>query len=302
MHTLHRSKPVRFESLVEVYLQDLELNRRASIERARISCKFLSTFFAKADAREISTDKIRVYIQYRQAQKTRLGTPPSPATINRELSALKRMLRIAAQSSQQKISSVPHIPMLREDNVRTGFFEWQEVQRLIEHLPSYWRPVVLCAFFTGMRRGEILQLKWKHIDLKEGMIRLDPEMTKTREGRVIYLPELLMKEFRRLRWEGKRKYPETQWVFTRHGQQLKHIQRGWKTACLKAGLEGRRFHDLRRSAVRNLVRSGVPERVAMAISGHKTRSVFDRYNIVDERDLKTAAGAIETLLNGISDG
>ena len=109
------------------------------------------------------------------------------------------MLRIAYHSTPPKIPAVPYIPMLREDNVRTGFFDWDEVQRLIEHLPSYWRPVVLCGFFTGMRRGEVLGLKWRHVDLEQGMIRLDPRMTKTREGRVVYLPKMLMAEFRKLK-------------------------------------------------------------------------------------------------------
>jgi integrase len=113
-----------------------------------------------------------------------------------------------------------------------------------------------------------------------------PGKTKNREGRTVYLDNNLKEMFRGLFTNRRLDIP---FVFTRNGEQIKGFRKAWKTACKQAGLEGRIYHDFRRTAVRDLVRSGVPERVAMKITGHKTRSVFERYNIPCDRDLIEAA-------------
>ena len=123
-------------------------------------------------------------------------------------------------------------------------------------------------------------------------MRLYPGTTKNDEGRVFPFTDELraVLEGQRAKHEALRKKGIIcPWVFHRDGQPIREIKRAWKTACKKAGLLGKIPYDFRGTAVRNLIRAGVPEAVAMKMTGHKTRSVFDRYNIVDEADLFDAA-------------
>jgi len=148
------------------------------------------------------------------------------------------------------------------------------------------------GYYTGMRLGEILGLCWSNVSFIDGEIRLDPGSTKNDEPRTIPLAGELLEMLK----IERQKWPATEFVFTRDSQRIGSFYKTWKSACKRAGLPELLFHDLRRTGVRNLVRAGVPERVAMAISGHKTRAVFERYNIVSGRDLRDAATKLETYL------
>ena len=184
--------------------------------------------------------------------------------------------------------------MLKESNTRKGFFEYEEYLTLKDTLPSHLRSVAIFAYHTGWRLGEIRGLTWDKVDLKQGIIRLDPGETKNEEARTIYLNDELVKEIKALHSNRRLDCP---YVFHLNGQPIGEFRKSWKTACRMAGLKGRLFHDFRRTAIRNMVRSGITERVAMKISGHKTRSVFDRYNIVSDQDLKEAARKQQEYIN-----
>ena len=172
-------------------------------------------------------------------------------------------------------------------------------------LPEYLRPVLTFAYYTGCRRGEILALQWSQVDLLERVVRLEPGTTKNDEARNLPLTSELFETLSMQKSIRDAKFPACPWVFFNEaGGRIGRFQRSWRTACTVAGLEpgegeaDRLFHDLRRSGVRNLIRAGVPESVAMRISGHKTRSVFERYNIVSQRDLDEAARKLETYVAG----
>jgi integrase len=208
------------------------------------------------------------------------------ATINRELAALKRAFNLGARCTPPKVSRVPYIPMLKENNVRKGFIEHEAYLALRKALPEYLKPVLIFGYFTGWRKAEILNLKWNQVNLREGIVRLEPGETKNSEGRTLYAEPELLELLKQLH---KNRRMDSLFVFNCNGKKIGDFRKSWDSACTVAGTSGLLFHDLRRSAIRNMVRAGISERVAMTITGHKTRCVFDRYNIVSQDDLKEAA-------------
>lgn len=300
-----------FEDLKEMIRLDYSTNKLKSSERLTYSLKALSSHFDGIKAKSVTTHQIKVYIKKRQTAGRSNGT------INRELSALKRMFSLAMKETPPRVAQIPHIPMLKESKPREGFFEHKDYLKIMRAAPMYLKGVIGLAYRSGIREEEALSIEWKQIDFNEKMIRLDD--TKSDEPRNVPFDDQmswLLRQFYVVRSNLPKK-ERSKYVFLNRDSKdrINDFRGAWNTACREAGLgygykvsskyveewedklpEGPIFHDLRRTAVRNMVRAGIPEKVAMAISGHKTRSVFDRYNIVDEKDTKKAVDQLNGYL------
>ena len=276
----------RFEDLEKDIQLDYELKGRKTWSRRQQHLAHLRKVFGKMKIKLITTDRLETYVS------KRLREEAAPATINRELDCLHRMMVLGARKTPPTVGHIPHFPKMQEDNVREGFFEHDAFLTLRAFVPVHIKVAMTIGYYTGMRKREIIGmngLRWEQVSLEEGSIRLKSQQTKTKESRVIYMAGdflLVMMKAKQLR---DLNFPHCPYVCHINGKPFNDFQQGWKAACDRVGLSGKTFHDLRRNGVRNLIRAGVPETVAMRISGHKTRSVFDRYNITSEKDLKEAA-------------
>jgi integrase len=283
--------------LLEDVKADYQVNRKKTYRDLDVRCRLhLLPFFGKYRACNLTTDEVRAYIRKRQTEGA------SNASINRELAALKRAFTLASQAG--KLLWRPYIPMLQEDNVRQGFFELPQFLIVLNHLAKHVQPVIRFAYVTGWRSvSEVLPLRWDQVDFQAQTVRLEPGTTKNKRGRVFPMTD----ELKQLLREQSDKHREllaegidSPWVFTYNGRRLKSFRKAWKTACNRAGVSGRIPHDFRRTAVRNLTRAGIVERVAMEMTGHLTRAVFERYNIVSHGDVEHAKTTLNSKMGTIS--
>ena len=248
---------LRFEEAAEDIDADYQINGKRSLRdlKNRIT-HHLAPFFAGRRMNSITTSDIRAYA------KQRLQAGAKPATINRELSALRRMFVLAVKAGKLMVRP--------PEAVRAA-------------LPDDLRPIATFAYLTGWRLSEILSLQWRQVDLQVGTVRLDPGTTKNRDGRLFpyrhHLPELrdLLEAQRRATTAVETlKGVICPWVFHRRGKPVRSLRGAWTAACERAGCPGMLRHDFRRTAVRNLERAGVSRSVAMQLTGHRTEAVYRR--------------------------
>ena len=238
----------------------------------------------------ITTAEIRAYVA------ARLEQGAEHATINRELVIPKRAFRLSLQAG--KLLHIPYVPMLREENVRSGFFEADEYQAVREALPAPLQTVATFAYLTGWRiRSEVLPLQWAQVDRHAQTIRLEPGSTKNAEGRTLPYGDLpALVTLVEAQWQAHERLKAAGTICPALVPPRRRTDPRLPEGVAPR-LHRRRVPDedparLPAHGRPHLVRAGVPEKMAMGITGHKTRSVFDRYDIVNEDDLRSALGKL----------
>jgi integrase len=287
-----RRKVVHFtvEEILEAYLPISRRDNR-SWRMDESKARNIIRHIGKRSAASLTQRDVDDYRNLRFAEGGRRGDRPAPATLDRETALLKRALNYAVKCGQLDRHPLYGVEMLNVPNVRRVVIDEATFAKLVEAADPEFRPILLVAYDTGMRKDEIRTLRWEQVDLKEGYISLSHEDTKTATSRRVYLTSRVIEAIKQVP-----RHLESPYVFTssRTGTMWKELRRFFTRACERAGVSTETwFHDLRRSFVTNARRRGVPESVVMRMSGHKTRSVFDRYNVVDDTDVKLAVAQIE---------
>jgi integrase len=287
---------------------------------ARVSSnvKPVREHFGTWRAVDVTSDAVGKYIENLRAEGY------SNATVNRRMQLLGQAFKVAMRNKQ--MSTAPFIPRLSEiGNERQGFFETDDFEIVVPHLPHYLRDFCRFGFLTGWRKGSIASLRWS--DVGEDVIYLRAENSKTRKAETIPLEGELAKIIERCRTAAvyqtnNRETRFAEYVFHSNGEPVGDFRKAWATACVAAGLgkmvcpkchaegpdrtcercgiatryRGKIFHDFRRTASRNMIAAGVPQAVAMKITGHRTDSMFRRYAIVNEEQKRKALAKTQKYL------
>lgn len=295
---------VTFDDLRTDLVAHYQATGSRDLKEAGWRLKHLDRVFRGARASQITGAVITKYIVQRQQEeivspKKKSRRHPANGTIVREVAILLKMLRLGVEHN--KVSRLPIVHKPEEAAARQGFLEPAQFEAIRAQLPADVAVIVTLLYDNASRLREVTHLQRTQVDLDAGCIRLRQPKTKTLVA--VYLrPETLamlrahVERIHELERETDRVIPHLFPIFPGPGiphrlvgTQRDNFARVWARARTSAGFPAALVHDLRRSGVRNLVRAGVPERVVMSISGHRSRSTFDRYNITSEDDLQAAA-------------
>lgn len=269
------------ELLNDVLKSDIKPSTRYVWEK--VIEKNIRPFFGNLKAQRLTTDHMDRYREKRKAEGR------SDATVNRELSILRTSFHNARKRTPPKVLIVPYFPIVAETNIRKGFVGDDQYEKLRDELPQELKALFVTGYITGLRRGEITAIQWPQVDFEAGLITLEKGETKNDEPRSVPILDGDMRDLlTAAKKERDEKWPASPWVFSRGGERIIDFRWAWDEACKRAGVPDLNFHDLRRTAVRNMRRAGIPQVIRMKISGHKTDSMERRYNIVDADDLNMA--------------
>jgi integrase len=273
--------------LLDDLLEHADANSKAStakVWRLVIEAN-IRPFFGHLKASTLTTERLKEY------RRKRLGEGRSESTCNRELSILRTALNLGRKSTPPKVEKIPYFPMKNEDGkARQGFLTDEEYTKLRDALPDYLKPLFVTAYFTGVRVGELLAWRWEQVDAEQGFITLHAQETKSGYARAVPILAGDMRDW--LKWAHDQSNGCEQ-VFNHDGAPIKDFRWAWNKACKAAEVPDLKFHDLRRTAVRNMRRAGVSQVVRMRITGHRTDSMERRYNIVDVEDIQSAKALME---------
>jgi integrase len=258
-------------------------------------------------AAELGTRQINNYIALRRKapavnkhskRKSQAQKPASNATINRELELLRRAINLGYRAEPQPV----HVPMLPENNVREGILEHHEYVRLRDSLPAHYQLLLVCGYHLGTRLGELIKLRWEHVDLDRKEILIIADNSKTKKARVIPIYGE-MEVFLRMAWERRNtEAPTCPWVMRVKERRMSFSWHGWQGYIAAVGLPDLLFHDLRRTAVTNMLDAGFTEKEAMSISGHTTNSMIKRYQIIRRGKMQSLGAKLAEYYSAKNEG
>jgi integrase len=275
-----------FKELSNWYLSLEDVKRKKSFKGDRRSVSKLNEFFGTHLLRHISPSLITQYQTKRMNEKSYRRQATKPATVNREIACMRTMFNKAIRDGKLEKNPTRGVKFLKENNERDRVLTSEEWERYKSKCPTWYLPIAVMAYYTAMRKSEVINIPPSRIDLKEGFIRLKAEDTKTGEARSIPIHLELLEILKKVL---KVRPLNCDRVFHRDGKPVNgdHIRWAHQRVCRKAGIENFTFHDFRHTCINNWRKEGHDYFKIMAASGHKTISVFKRYNMVGEEELKT---------------
>jgi integrase len=289
----------RLSGLEKKVLSEYALKGRKSGYKITTAYVRLWEFFGDIRAREITSQMLRNFCD------RRLRDGAARATVRNELMALSHGYTLLKRDGELRFVP-PAIPSIAVgDNARKGFFERAAFECVRSELAPPRQDVLTFLYLSGWRISEVVGLEWgRNVDLDRQVVSLEPAQTKTGQPREFpygLFPEMaeLIERRRRLTSQAELDFGmRIRRVFWEGAGApvTRFLPKGWRRACDFCGVAHGMMHDLRRTAVRNLILAGIDRKVAMEITGHKTESVFRRYQITTIEDKRAALGRLGEFL------